>query len=90
MFKNRFIQIKLCEDEFLVVFSIILIGSIKLYYYDGLHGNKLLSKELATPVKTRVETPERTRALVREWVSLSFYNAASTNLDELLVSACSF
>jgi hypothetical protein len=51
--------------------SIMLTGTAQRHYFDSLKSHNLDLKGLESAIKSRFQTPERTRALLREWASLS-------------------
>lgn len=85
MFKNRWNQLKLKEDEQPEAFSIMLTGFAEVFYYDDPHGRNSSLKEMSFLFKSRFEIPERTRALVRGWESLTLQTILSTDpLNKLI------
>lgn len=72
LFEERCDQADLNEDDRQRAFSIMLCKEARQYYLDTLRIQKLPLDELVRRIKERFHTPERTRALLREWDNLSF------------------
>lgn len=85
MFRKRCDQVKLSEENRLEPFLIILAESTKVFYYDELHRRNSSLDELATCVKSRFETLEKSKALAQEWKSLPFQAGILTNTAKTLI-----
>lgn len=63
-------------------FSIMLCSAASQYYFDHLQGKDLSLQEMAKRLSKRFQTGERTRALLREWESLSLPYVINQNLGK--------
>lgn len=66
-------------------FSIMLIGNACQDYLDVLERQNLTLSEPELTIKSRFMTPERTRALLREWKSVSLASILTSNMRKSLL-----
>lgn len=77
---DRCDQAGIKDEDRLTAFSIMLIGAAHTFYYDVLRPQNLKLTELSDHVRNRFQTPERTRALLREWGSLILTTVIANNV----------
>lgn len=83
LFLERGVQADIPEEERRREFSIMLMGLASQLYFYSLMKKYLSIEEIEMAVKSRFQTPERIRALLREWKSLSLKSLMISRLNKL-------
>lgn len=79
LFLERCNQADITKEDRHRAFSIMLIGNARQYYFDSLKPCNLNHKGFEDAMKSRFQTPERTRALIREWDTLTLNKLVASN-----------
>lgn len=82
LFLERCDQADILNEDRNRAFSIMLTGHARQFYFDSLKRKNLSLVELEAAVKSRFLTPERTRALLREWEALSLMSIMSLHTSK--------
>lgn len=75
-------QADISEEEKHRVFSVILIGNEKQYYFDSLKFYNLNLTGLENAMKAWFQKPERTGALIKEWDEITPDKFIAINPDK--------
>lgn len=82
LFLERCDQAAIPNDDRHRAFSIMLIGNARQYYFDNLKSESLDLSSLEKAIKMRFQTPERTRALLREWEMVTLNSIIASNTSK--------
>lgn len=82
LFVDRCNHVKISDDDRPKALSIMLTEPASTFYQDYLRQKNLSLTELADAMKESLQPPERKRALLREWNSLTLKTMFESNIDK--------